>query len=110
MIFASSDNHPPRALTVPQVIHGGDDLVMTCVVIALFLPHDFYRRPDLLTTTKRVDMGVVLAWAGLMATWVGNAKDKFIKGFSWNEEYSAVREGDEYGKRSQQCLAWSKFG
>ena len=63
---------------------------MCCIVMALCLPKDFYRRPDILRTSQRVDMGVVVAWGVLLCTWVGNGFDKW--GYAWHEEYSAVSE------------------
>ena len=39
-----------------EILHGGDSLVIACIVMALFLPCDFYKRPDLGRSTRRVDM------------------------------------------------------
>ena len=81
----------PQPLPVLQILFGGDRLEMCCIVIALCLPKDFYRRPDVLTTTQRVDMGVLVAWGIFLAIWVGNGFDKW--GYAWHEEYSAVSHG-----------------
>ena len=39
-----------------EMIHGGDYLTMACLVMSLFLPCDFFQRPDLVQSTRRLDM------------------------------------------------------